>query len=32
MKATLTFTLPEESAEHLQAINGGKWERLEFSP
>jgi hypothetical protein len=25
MKATLTFNLPEEHAEHLAAVHGSKW-------
>ena len=25
MEAILKFRLPEEAAEHLQALNGGKW-------
>ncbi len=28
MTATLTFSLPEEQAEHLDAINGYKWKGI----
>lgn len=30
MKAILEFNLPEESAEHLQALRGGAWEFVLF--
>lgn len=28
MKATLTFTLPEEADEHRAALEGGRWHAL----
>ena len=30
MKAILEFNLPEETTEHRQAIDGGKWEYALF--
>jgi hypothetical protein len=28
MKATLSFSLPEEAAEHLNALQGGAWQSV----